>query len=292
MSAQYTIGLDYGTNSVRALIVNVTNGKEIGTAVWNYEHGTAGVTLSRDPNLARQHPADYVKGAEISIRRRLPMRKEGPRLSQNASLASAWTRRAAPPCRWMRTVNRSRSRKSIPKIRLRWRGCGKTTLAWLKRPRSRAWRNRFARGISPSAAGRIRANGFSARFCIVSARRRKFSTRPIRGWNWPLRSGGAHLGTEVPDKLTVGVCAAGHKRCSMPSGAVIRTQNSFPGLIRSWALCARDCVRPPARLTRLSADSRRIGRTARDCLGGFLLPWARSMRIWAESVRASRRARS
>jgi L-ribulokinase len=71
MSAKYTIGLDYGTNSVRALIVNVANGKEVGTAVWNYEHGTAGVILARDPNLARQHPADYVNGAEISIRKAL-----------------------------------------------------------------------------------------------------------------------------------------------------------------------------------------------------------------------------
>lgn len=68
MSAKYTIGLDYGTNSVRALIVDTGNGREAGTAVWNYEHGTAGVILSRDPNLARQHPADYLKGAEITIK--------------------------------------------------------------------------------------------------------------------------------------------------------------------------------------------------------------------------------
>jgi L-ribulokinase len=67
MATQYTIGLDYGTNSVRALIVNVANGDEIASAVWNYAHGTAGVILSRDPNLARQHPADYIRGAEITI---------------------------------------------------------------------------------------------------------------------------------------------------------------------------------------------------------------------------------
>jgi len=68
MSVKYTIGLDYGTNSVRALIVNVANGAEVAAAVWTYAHGTQGVILARDPNLARQHPADYVNGAEITIK--------------------------------------------------------------------------------------------------------------------------------------------------------------------------------------------------------------------------------
>lgn len=68
---RYSIGLDFGTNSVRALVVDIGNGKEVGTAVWEYEHGDHGVILSRDPNLARQHPADYVKGAEQSLRKAL-----------------------------------------------------------------------------------------------------------------------------------------------------------------------------------------------------------------------------
>jgi L-ribulokinase len=76
MSFKYTIGLDYGTNSVRALIVNVANGAEIASAVWNYAHGTAGVILARDPNLARQHPADYVNGAEITIKEALATAKK------------------------------------------------------------------------------------------------------------------------------------------------------------------------------------------------------------------------
>lgn len=71
MASKYTIGLDYGTNSVRALIVDVANGKEIAGAVWNYQHGAQGVILSRDPNLARQHPADYLKGAEVTIKQAL-----------------------------------------------------------------------------------------------------------------------------------------------------------------------------------------------------------------------------
>ncbi len=73
---KYTIGLDYGTNSVRALIVNVANGAEVAAAVWGYSHGTQGVILSRDPNLARQHPADYLKGAEATIKQALATAKK------------------------------------------------------------------------------------------------------------------------------------------------------------------------------------------------------------------------
>jgi len=76
MSARYTIGLDYGTNSVRALIVNVADGVEVAAAVWTYAHGTQGVILARDPNLARQHPADYVKGAEVTIKQALANAKK------------------------------------------------------------------------------------------------------------------------------------------------------------------------------------------------------------------------
>jgi L-ribulokinase len=65
----YTIGLDYGTNSVRCLIVDVTNGDEIGTCVYEYETGEAGIILDlSDHNLARQNPADYLKGVEITIK--------------------------------------------------------------------------------------------------------------------------------------------------------------------------------------------------------------------------------
>ncbi|MCK5113636.1 MAG: ribulokinase [Phycisphaerae bacterium] len=66
---KYTIGLDYGSNSVRAVIVSTTNGREIATSTWGYEHGTDGIILGDDPNLARQHPADYIKGAETTIKR-------------------------------------------------------------------------------------------------------------------------------------------------------------------------------------------------------------------------------
>lgn len=61
----YTIGLDYGTNSARALVVDCADGREIGTAVVDYPSGNQGILLkSSDHHLARQCPADYVFALE------------------------------------------------------------------------------------------------------------------------------------------------------------------------------------------------------------------------------------
>ena len=60
--SKYTIGLDYGTNSVRCVVVDISNGQEIGTGVYEYPTGEAGVILdSSDHNLARQNPQDYMQ---------------------------------------------------------------------------------------------------------------------------------------------------------------------------------------------------------------------------------------
>jgi L-ribulokinase len=66
---RYALGLDYGTNSVRALIVAVADGNEIATATANYPSGAQGVLLDRrDPNLARQAPGDYINGLQAVVR--------------------------------------------------------------------------------------------------------------------------------------------------------------------------------------------------------------------------------
>ncbi len=65
---KYAIGVDYGTNSVRALVVGCSDGREVGTAVFDYPSGDHGILLDpKDPHLARQNPADYVAGLEASV---------------------------------------------------------------------------------------------------------------------------------------------------------------------------------------------------------------------------------
>ncbi len=69
---RYAIGLDYGTNSCRSVLVDLTNGREVAGHVFNYPSGTLGIlTDPRDPNVARQHPADYIRGTEVIVREAL-----------------------------------------------------------------------------------------------------------------------------------------------------------------------------------------------------------------------------
>ncbi|KAF0139003.1 MAG: L-ribulokinase [Stygiobacter sp.] len=67
--SKYVVGLDFGTNSCRALIVNVENGNELASHVFAYPSGEAGVIVDdKDPNLARQNPADYLTGIEETVK--------------------------------------------------------------------------------------------------------------------------------------------------------------------------------------------------------------------------------
>ncbi len=67
---RFAIGVDFGTNSVRALVVDVADGTEVATKVWRYPSGAAGILLdTTDPNLARQNPADYIDGFYASVKR-------------------------------------------------------------------------------------------------------------------------------------------------------------------------------------------------------------------------------
>ena len=69
MGESYTIGVDFGTNSVRAAVFDCSNGAEAGSTVFPYPTGDRGVILDpRDHNLARQDPGDYLEGLEGSVR--------------------------------------------------------------------------------------------------------------------------------------------------------------------------------------------------------------------------------
>ncbi|HOF10386.1 MAG TPA: ribulokinase [Opitutaceae bacterium] len=81
----YTLGIDYGTNSVRALLVRCADGAEVGSCVVNYPSGQQGILLdSKDHHLARQHPGDYLFGLEKSVKGALAQAKKVKGFSASA----------------------------------------------------------------------------------------------------------------------------------------------------------------------------------------------------------------
>lgn len=70
--AKYSIGVDYGTQSGRAVLVEVGTGKEVATAVKEYTHGVMDEylpdgTTKLEHDWALQHPADYLEVLQITI---------------------------------------------------------------------------------------------------------------------------------------------------------------------------------------------------------------------------------
>jgi len=63
----YTIGVDYGTDSVRALVVDTRTGEEMGTHVFEYPRWKKGLYCDPATMRFRQHPLDYLEGLEVSI---------------------------------------------------------------------------------------------------------------------------------------------------------------------------------------------------------------------------------
>ncbi|HTH32356.1 MAG TPA: hypothetical protein VL946_13490, partial [Lacibacter sp.] len=66
--ASYVIGVDYGSDSVRTIIVNTVNGEELASSVFYYPRWKKQLYCNMNENQFRQHPLDYVEGLEATIK--------------------------------------------------------------------------------------------------------------------------------------------------------------------------------------------------------------------------------
>jgi L-ribulokinase len=212
MSAKYSIGLDYGTNSVRTVIVNTSNGREVATAVSNYAQGTQGVILSRDPNLARQHPTDYVAGAESTIKKALALAKrtvKGFHPDQVIGIGVDTTGSTPIPV----------DRNGRPLALDRRFAKNPAAMAWLWKDHTgvaeAAEITALAREIRPQylakCGGTYSSEWFFSKIlhCLRAAPEvfdAAYLWVECADWVPAMLTG-----TEAPEQLTVGICAAGHK---------------------------------------------------------------------------------
>jgi L-ribulokinase len=91
---QYVIGVDYGSDSVRSILVNALNGEEIASSVFYYPRWKEGLYCNASINQFRQHPLDYIEGLEITIKACL--QKAGASVAQNVRGISVDTTGSTP----------------------------------------------------------------------------------------------------------------------------------------------------------------------------------------------------
>ncbi len=213
MERHSVIGLDYGTNSVRALLVDAASGAELATAVKVFPHGREGVILSDDdPNLARQHPADYLDGAEAVIRAVLAAaaaRHRGFRAAQVAGIGVDGTGSTPLPVdRQGRALAMTRRFARHP-----------AAMAWLWKDHTAIEASEaitaLARKIRPrylaACGGAYSSEWFFSKIlhCLRTSPEvfaAAASWVEMTDWVPAMLTG-----TAAPDRIRIGICAAGHK---------------------------------------------------------------------------------
>ncbi len=94
MKDAFVIGVDYGTDSVRSIIVNAQNGEELASSVFFYPRWKDGLFCNASLNQFRQHPLDYTEGLEFTIKDCL--KKAGPAVAAGIRAISVDTTGSTP----------------------------------------------------------------------------------------------------------------------------------------------------------------------------------------------------
>lgn len=66
-SGKYVIGMDFGTDSVRSIIADVEDGRQVSTFVSNYRRWKEGLYSDPSKNQFRHHPLDYIESLTEAV---------------------------------------------------------------------------------------------------------------------------------------------------------------------------------------------------------------------------------
>jgi L-ribulokinase len=93
-STAFVIGVDFGTDSVRSVLLNAFNGEEIASSVFYYPRWKEGKYCNAGKNQFRQHPLDYTEGLEATIKD--CVQKAGNDIAKNVKGISVDTTGSSP----------------------------------------------------------------------------------------------------------------------------------------------------------------------------------------------------
>ena len=94
MNDRFVLGIDYGTDSVRSVLLNAFTGEETASSVFYYPRWKDGLYCNAVSNQFRQHPLDYLEGLEATIKDCL--KKTGPETASNVVGISVDTTGSTP----------------------------------------------------------------------------------------------------------------------------------------------------------------------------------------------------
>lgn len=94
MTSNFVIGVDFGTDSVRSVIIDTANGIEVSAAVYYYPRWRDGLYCDAASSRFRQHPQDYIDGLERTITDCL--QKAGSGVAQRVKAISVDTTGSSP----------------------------------------------------------------------------------------------------------------------------------------------------------------------------------------------------
>src|SRR4051812_38437625 len=90
----FVIGIDFGTDSVRSVVADAYNGKEIAASIFNYPRWAQKKYCDPSQNQFRQHPSDYIEGLEYTVRECIS--KAGDEVAQSIKAISIDTTGSTP----------------------------------------------------------------------------------------------------------------------------------------------------------------------------------------------------
>jgi L-ribulokinase len=94
MKDSFVIGVDYGTDSVRSIVVHAYTGNVVSSSIFNYPRWKDGLFCNPAGNQFRQHPLDYIEGIEQTIKKCLA--EAGPLVRKNVKAISIDTTGSTP----------------------------------------------------------------------------------------------------------------------------------------------------------------------------------------------------
>src|SRR5687767_1925941 len=94
VSNNYVIGVDYGSDSVRTIVVDAANGNEVASSVFYYPRWKQQLYCDPSSNQFRQHPLDYIEGLEETIKHCLA--QAGPEVAAKVKAISVDTTGSTP----------------------------------------------------------------------------------------------------------------------------------------------------------------------------------------------------